>query len=103
MTGPPKKLTKKKIKIIKAYCSPTTKVKYKIQAKKRDISMSDLIKTALYEFCFVKTEKIREAPVLKVDRTPKGAPENSPTTGNYRKVMKEFKQKLKQGVIKKIE
>lgn len=81
-----------KVKTIKAYLPSLQYYIYKAEANKRAISMSELIKVALYDFIYRPLEGIKrhDIPILRVDRTPKGST-ISKEKSNFKQVIHEIK------------
>lgn len=56
---------------VKAYVTQTRKGMLKIEAKKRGVGISELIKIALFEYLSPK-EVPKSRGIVRIDRTPKG-------------------------------
>ena len=84
--------TPTKVKVVKVYLSSLPFHIYKSEANKRNVSMSELFKIAMYEFIYRPASIVKKSdiPILRVDRTPKGS-KMSKEKNNFKQVINELK------------
>jgi len=81
----------KQDKVVRMYVTPIYFRFLDVQAKKRNVSVSQLCKLALFDY-FNPRYEIKEAPIIRIDRTPKGAKTNNEHRSNFKECMNELKE-----------